>query len=112
MDGPLVNFSIQFGLYLQHITHEIGHNMNMSHDFLCKATLLPKCHRFCATDSSQVCTGIGGVMSYKRAKKWSCCSNADFAELYHSLGPDFCLSPHGSGNFINKAYATKMLERA
>ena len=24
--------------------------------------------------------------------KWSCCSNADFAELYNGLGSNFCLS--------------------
>jgi len=77
------------------ITHEIGHNLNMEHDFYCKpSTPDPTCDRFCATDSSQTCTNIGSNMDYYEdpIDKWSCCSNADFAELYNGLGSNFCLS--------------------
>ena len=52
--------------YLQTITHEIGHNLNMEHDFKCKpSTPSPaECDRFCATNPSQTCTNIGSNMDY------------------------------------------------
>ena len=58
-------FNEYLWLYLQTITHEIGHNLNMKHDFYCKpSTPNPACDRFCATDPSQTCTGIGSNMDY------------------------------------------------
>ena len=42
----------------QTIAHEIGHNLNMSHDFINET---PGDTRTCTTDGSS-CTDIGGVM--------------------------------------------------
>ena len=43
----------------QTIAHEIGHNLNMEHDF----DPNPGDSRTCTTDGSS-CTNIGGVMDY------------------------------------------------
>jgi hypothetical protein len=43
----------------QTIAHEIGHNLNMEHDF----DPSPGNTRTCTTDGSS-CTDIGGVMDY------------------------------------------------
>ena len=50
----------------QTIAHEIGHNLNMRHDFDCKKEIFRQagCDRFCATDSSQTCTNINSNMDY------------------------------------------------
>jgi len=72
------------------ITHEMGHNLNMRHDFIDPT---PGTTRTCDTDGSS-CTDIGGVMDYfGTVNKWTCCSNADFLELYNQYGSDFCLQP-------------------
>ena len=44
----------------QTIAHEIGHNLNMEHDFIDPN---PGATRTCTTDGSS-CTDIGGVMDY------------------------------------------------
>ena len=44
----------------QTIAHEIGHNLNMAHDFIDPT---PGATRTCTTDGSS-CTDIGGVMDY------------------------------------------------
>ena len=44
----------------QTIAHEIGHNLNMAHDFIDPN---PGATRTCTTDGSS-CTDIGGVMDY------------------------------------------------
>ena len=44
----------------QTIAHEIGHNLNMKHDFIDPT---PGDTRTCTTDGSS-CTDIGGVMDY------------------------------------------------
>ena len=44
----------------QTIAHEIGHNLNMAHDFINET---PGNTRTCTTDGSS-CTDIGGVMDY------------------------------------------------
>ena len=49
--------------YPQTIAHEIGHNLNMKHDFLDDDYDTFGDNRACATDGSS-CTGIGGVMDY------------------------------------------------
>ena len=41
------------------MAHEIGHNLNMGHDFLGS----PGTKRTCVTDGSK-CTGINSVMDY------------------------------------------------
>ena len=43
----------------QTIAHEIGHNLNMKHDF----NTNPGDTRTCTTDGSS-CTNIGGIMDY------------------------------------------------
>ena len=44
----------------QTIAHEIGHNLNVAHDFINET---PGNTRTCTTDGSS-CTDIGGVMDY------------------------------------------------
>jgi len=69
------------------IAHEIGHNLNMEHDF----SPSPGDTRECTTDGSS-CTDIGGVMDYfGTPDKWTCCSNADFKALYDAGQAD-CLA--------------------
>ena len=41
------------------MAHEIGHNLNMNHDF----DGTPGVTRTCSTDNS-ICTNIGGIMDY------------------------------------------------
>jgi len=69
------------------IAHEMGHNLNMEHDF----DPFPGDERICTTNGSS-CTNIGGVMDYfGTPNKWTCCSNADFKELYDAGQAD-CLT--------------------
>merc|ERR1712062_28798 len=79
------------------IAHEIGHNLNMDHDFIQKGQKLKP--RFCDTDSSINCQGFCNMMDYPpcQVDAWSCCSNSDFANMYNTLGSNFCLSESGSG---------------
>jgi len=93
------------------ITHEIGHNLNMEHDFTCEKVSQGQsgCDRYCATDSSQTCTNINSNMDYYEdpIDKWSCCSNSDFAILYNGLGSNFCLSEDGGSVCKDKAKTKK-----
>ncbi len=68
------------------VAHEIGHNMNMSHDF----NETPGVTRRDSRGNS--CTNIGGVMDYYgKVDKWTSCSIEDFTALTNKQG--FCLRP-------------------
>jgi len=73
----------------QIVVHEIGHNLNMGHDFNQDGS-----DRF--TDDNQACTNIGGYMDYvSNPDKWSPCSVQDLEDLYNDEGgaAGFCLTP-------------------
>ena len=60
-----IEFSLEVSkicIFSQIIAHEIGHNLNMLHDF---ADDTPGVTRFCDTDGSS-CTNDGGVMDYSQ----------------------------------------------
>lgn len=66
------------------VAHEIGHNMNMSHDFDGQPGKVRK------DSKGNTCSGIGGVMDYYgTVNKWSTCSVEDFTALVNRSG--FCL---------------------
>jgi hypothetical protein len=68
------------------VAHEIGHNMNMNHDF----NETPGVTRRDSRGNS--CTNIGGVMDYYgKVDKWTSCSIEDFTALTNKQG--FCLRP-------------------
>jgi len=67
------------------VAHEIGHNMNMSHDFAGQ----PGATRY--DSNGNTCSGVGGVMDYYAVvNKWSTCSVEDFTALVNR--PGFCLT--------------------
>ena len=68
----------------QVITHETGHNLGMSHDFV--STDVPRYFK------GESCNGKG-IMSYGEApKEWSKCSRNDFLARYNIVGADnWCL---------------------
>lgn len=68
----------------ENVAHEIGHNMNMRHDFI----KTPGGVRLDSKGKS--CTNIGGIMDYfGTADKWTSCSVEDFTALANQQG--FCL---------------------
>lgn len=83
----------------QTVAHEIGHNLNMQHDFISNSDQTTS-DRFCDIGGTK-CTGLGGVMDYyqKNYTRWSCCSQSDFKKLYDSTNP-FCLSVTSKLNVV------------
>jgi len=73
------------------VSHEIGHNLGMQHDFNDDEGV--DSNRFCETDTSYNCKNQGGIMDYFQptTTTWTCCSNSDFLNYYESRQP-FCLS--------------------
>lgn len=78
------------------VAHEIGHNLNMKHDFVNN----PSKPRKCQADGSS-CSGIGGVMDYYQPEinQWTCCSKCDFKKYFKSNNP-FCLQVAGMSAFL------------
>lgn len=75
--------------------HEIGHNLNMEHDFL--GSKPDGLNRTCVT-TGESCTDIGSVMDYWQDEftRWSCCSNADFdayVQEYEDNDWTWCMQP-------------------
>ena len=78
------------------IAHEIGHNLNMQHDFTDPFSD-PKTPRSCPTDGS-TCTGISGIMDYfePRPLSWTCCSRHDYTSLFNEYNDlqNWCLEKY------------------
>ena len=51
---------------LQTIVQQIGHNLNMAHDFNCPKTRVnqPNCERKCAKNREHSCTDVMSIMDY------------------------------------------------
>ena len=68
-------------LCLQIVAHEIGHNLNMSHDFLEVFSATEKTERF--HPDGTTCTNINGIMDYYVPSEiWTHCSTYDFKSLF------------------------------
>jgi len=67
----------------QIVAHEIGHNLNMDHDF----NGSPSNKRY--SSSGALCTGINTIMDYYQPDpaSWSACSVEDITSYYNSVGP-------------------------
>ena len=78
---------------LQLVAHEIGHNLNMRHDF----SGSPGSVR--TARNGQRCTGINGIMDYtSNRNKWSACSSQDMNDYHNSIvrsRGEFCLKNKG-----------------
>ena len=77
------------------LAHEIGHNLNMGHDFISYNADGSKNIRTCDI-GGDTCTDVGGVMDYNQTSwtKWSCCSKSDFKKLFDENDP-FCIPEPG-----------------
>jgi len=68
----------------QILVHEIGHNLNMDHDFLNGDTNSPR-----VSSTGAACTNISSYMDYNNnPNKWSPCSVEDITTYYNSIGPN------------------------
>merc|ERR1711990_56373 len=68
----------------QLLVHEIGHNLNMAHDF---TNNNPDSPRYSST--GQPCTDIDSYMDYYNdPNRWSPCSVEDITAYYNSVGPE------------------------
>ena len=87
----------------QILVHEIGHNLNMDHDFVNGD---PNQKRFSSTGAA--CTDIDSYMDYyKNLNKWSPCSVEDITQYYNQVGPTkhstTCITLLGNDNQNNSS---------
>ena len=69
---------------MQILVHEIGHNLNMRHDFL-RIQNGQKVAR--VSSHGLACTNVGGYMDYWVDKnQWSPCSLEDITKYYNYVG--------------------------
>jgi hypothetical protein len=94
------------------MAHELGHNMNMRHDFLNLLSSQPYQSegRVCDVDQTTQCNGTGGVMDYSQANytRWSCCSKSDFKHLWEANNP-FCLDTSGNSIILLENFHIKYI---
>ena len=72
------------------MAHEIGHNLNMDHDFVGSDVNAVR-----RDSQGNSCTKIGGVMDYYgTVSKWSTCSVEDFQSYFNrvSASGTFCMA--------------------
>jgi len=77
------------------MSHELGHNLGMPHDFI-NPISTPKTIRRDSKGNS--CTDIYGVMDYGQAKIWSTCSVEQFTAYYNEIvnkTGKFCMALNG-----------------
>ena len=68
--------------------HEIGHNLNMDHDFERISYDGKKTPRY-ADEAGAACTDVDGYMDYYvNPNKWSPCSVDDITQYYNQIGPN------------------------
>jgi len=72
------------------LVHEIGHNLNMRHDFVSISGSYPNHVKTPRTSSSgAACTDVDGYMDYYvNPNKWSPCSVDDITQYYNQIGPN------------------------